>query len=135
VFKRARAGVDESAPAAERRGEVAIPAYELMQENGTSERMLDVWRAGFRPVSMPRCCRRWLQAAGVSKSTLSREAAEGGEQALKGLLERGWEEIDLPVIYIDGMHFGVLRDAFRCAKRARTCTHPVSPKFTKTWDR
>jgi transposase-like protein len=43
---------------------------------------------------------------GVSKSTVSREAAEAGEEALKELLERGFTGIDLLVIYLDGMQFG-----------------------------
>src|SRR5262249_14689836 len=33
-------------------------------------------------------------------------AAEAGEEALKQLLERRFDEIDLLVIYIDGMQFG-----------------------------
>ena len=44
-------------------GEVPIPAYEAMQENGISRRMLDVLLRGIRPGSMPRCCRRWLRPA------------------------------------------------------------------------
>jgi len=43
---------------------------------------------------------------GVSKSNVSREAAEAGEEALKELLERRFEDVDLLVIYIDGMMFG-----------------------------
>ena len=43
---------------------------------------------------------------GVSKSTVSREAAEAGEEALKELLERRFAGIDLLVIYLDGMQFG-----------------------------
>jgi transposase-like protein len=42
----------------------------------------------------------------VSKSNVSREAAEAGEEALKELLERRFDEVDLLVIYIDGMMFG-----------------------------
>ena len=37
---------------------------------------------------------------------MSREAAEAGEEALKELVERRFEGIDLLVIYIDGMQFG-----------------------------
>jgi hypothetical protein len=43
---------------------------------------------------------------GVSKSNVSREAAEAGEEALKELLERRFDEVDLLVIYLDGMLFG-----------------------------
>jgi putative transposase len=37
---------------------------------------------------------------------VSREAAAAGEEALKELLERRFDEVDLLVIYIDGMMFG-----------------------------
>jgi len=43
---------------------------------------------------------------GVSKSNVSREATEAGEEALQELLERHFEDVDLLVIYIDGMMFG-----------------------------
>ena len=43
---------------------------------------------------------------GVSKSNVSRAAAEAGEEALKELPERRFDEVDLLVIYIDGMMFG-----------------------------
>jgi hypothetical protein len=42
-------------------------------------------------------------SCGVSKSSACREVAE---EALKELLERRFDRIDLPVIYIDGMQFG-----------------------------
>jgi transposase-like protein len=47
-----------------------------------------------------------VSSCGVSKSSVSREAAEAGEEALKELLERRFDKIDLLVIYIDGMQFG-----------------------------
>jgi putative transposase len=43
---------------------------------------------------------------GVSRSAVSREAIQASEAALKNLLERRFDEVDLLVIYIDGMHFG-----------------------------
>ena len=43
---------------------------------------------------------------GVSRSAVSREAIEASEAALKKLAERRFEDVDLLVIYIDGMHFG-----------------------------
>ncbi|HYL12850.1 MAG TPA: transposase [Terriglobales bacterium] len=43
---------------------------------------------------------------GVSKSNVSREATEASEEALKELLERRFDDVDLLVIYIDGMMFG-----------------------------
>jgi putative transposase len=46
------------------------------------------------------------ETVGVSRSTVSREAAAASEAALKQLLERRFEDLELLIIYIDGMHFG-----------------------------
>jgi transposase-like protein len=43
---------------------------------------------------------------GVPRATVSREAAVASEAARKQLLERRFDEVDLLVIYLDGMHFG-----------------------------
>ena len=87
-------------------GEVAIPAYAAMQENGMSQRMLDVLMRGISTRQYAEVLPEMASTCGVSKSTVSREAAEAGEQALQELLERGFEGIDVLVIYIDGMQFG-----------------------------
>ena len=87
-------------------GEVAIPAYEAMQENGMSQRMLDVLMRGLSTRQYAEVLPEMASSCGVSKSTVSREAAEAGEEALKELMERRFAEIDLLVIYIDGMQFG-----------------------------
>ena len=87
-------------------GEVAVPAYAAMQENGISQRMLDVLMRGISTRQYAEVLPEMAETCGVSKSTVSREAAEAGEEALKELLERGFDEIDLLVIYIDGMQFG-----------------------------
>jgi len=87
-------------------GEVAIPAYEAVQENGMSQRMLDVLMRGISTRQYAEVLPEMASTCGVSKSTVSREAAEAGEAALKELVERRFEGIDLLVIYIDGMQFG-----------------------------
>jgi len=87
-------------------GEVAIPAYEAMQENGMSQRMLDVLMRGISTRQYAEVLPEMASTCGVSKSTVSREAAEAGEAALKELLERRFDEVDLLVIYLDGMQFG-----------------------------
>jgi len=43
---------------------------------------------------------------GVSKSTVSRETVEASEAALEQLMERRFDEVELLIIYMDGMHFG-----------------------------
>jgi transposase-like protein len=87
-------------------GEVAIPAYEAMQENGISGRMLDVLMRGISTRQYAEVLPEMASTCGVSKSTVSREAAEAGEEALHELLERRFDDVDLLVIYIDGMMFG-----------------------------
>lgn len=87
-------------------GEVAIPAYEAMQENGMSQRMLEVLMRGISTRQYAEVLPEMASSCGISKSTVSREAAEAGEAVLKELLERRLDEIDLLVIYIDGMQFG-----------------------------
>jgi putative transposase len=87
-------------------GEVAVPAYAAMQENGMSTRMLDVLMRGVSTRQYAEVLPEMAASCGVSKSSVSREAAEAGEEALKELLERRFDKIDLLVIYIDGMQFG-----------------------------
>ena len=85
---------------------MAIPAYEAMQENGMSQRMLDVLMRGISTRQYAEVLPEMASTCGVSKSTVSREAAEAGEAALQELVERRFEGIDLLVIYLDGMQFG-----------------------------
>jgi len=87
-------------------GEVAVPAYAAMQENGMSQRMLDVLMRGLSTRQYAEVLPEMASTCGVSKSSVSREASEAGEEALKELLERCFDKIDLLVIYIDGMQFG-----------------------------
>jgi transposase-like protein len=86
--------------------EVAIPAYEAMQENGMSARMLDVLMRGISTRQYAEVLSEMASTCGVSKSNVSREAAEASAEALKELLERRFDGIDLLVIYLDGMQFG-----------------------------
>jgi putative transposase len=77
-----------------------------MQENGIGERMLDVLMRGISTRQYAEVLPEMASSCGVSKSTVSREAAEAGEAALQELLEQRFDEIDLLVIYIDGMVLG-----------------------------
>ena len=71
-----------------------------------SQRMLDVLMRGISTRQYAEVLPEMASSCGVSKSTVSREAGEAGEEALKELLERRFEGIDLLVIYFDGMQFG-----------------------------
>jgi putative transposase len=87
-------------------GEVPVPAYEAMQENGMSSRMLDLLMRGISTRQYAEVLPEMASTCGVSRSNVSREAAAAGEAALQELLERRFDELDLLLIYIDGMVFG-----------------------------
>lgn len=88
-------------------GEVAVPAYEAMRKDGTTgQRMLEILLDGVSTRRYQRVIPEMAETVGVSRSAVSREAIEASEAALKKLLERRFDEVDLLVIYIDGMHFG-----------------------------
>jgi len=87
--------------------EVCIPAYRaLQQDTATGERMLQILLQGVSTRRYQRVIPEMADTVGVSRSTVSREAAEASEGALKRLLERRFGDLDLLIIYIDGMHLG-----------------------------
>ena len=87
--------------------EVAVPAYEAMQvDTPTSQRMLEILLNGVSTRCYARVIPQMADTVGVSRSAVSREAIEASEAALERLLERRFDDVDLLIIYIDGMHFG-----------------------------
>jgi putative transposase len=86
--------------------EVAIPAYEAMQDARLGQRMLDVLMRGVSTRQYEAVLPEMADTCGVSKSNVSRETIEAGEEALKTLLARRFDDLDLLIIYIDGMVFG-----------------------------
>jgi transposase-like protein len=86
--------------------EVPIPVYQaLQQDTATGERMLEILLQGVSTRRYQRVIPEMADTVGVSRSTVSREAIEASEAALKQLLERRFDEVELLIIYIDGMHF------------------------------
>ena len=87
--------------------EVPVPAYEAMrQEAATGQRMLEIMLNGVSTRRYERVIPEMADTVGVSRSAVSREAIAASEAELKRLLERRFDEVDLLVIYLDGMHFG-----------------------------
>ncbi len=87
--------------------EVAVPAYEAMQQDTvTGERMLEILLNGVSTRRYSRVIPEMADTVGVSRSTVSRESIEASEAALQQLLERRFDDVELLIIYIDGMHFG-----------------------------
>jgi len=86
--------------------EVSIPAYDAMQAD---DRLgANILRVLMRGVStrnykeiLPEAC----ECAGVSKSSISRQFVLAGEEECRKLLEKRFDDVDILVIYIDGMNF------------------------------
>jgi len=87
--------------------EVPIPVYQaLQQDTATGERMLEILLQGVSTRRYRRVIPEMADTVGVSRSAVSREAIEASEAALKRLLERRFDQVELLIIYIDGMRFG-----------------------------
>lgn len=87
--------------------EVPVPAYQAMQQDTSmGARMLEILMNGVSTRRYQRVLPDMADTVGVSRSTVSRESIAASEAALKQLLERRFEDLDLLIIYIDGMHFG-----------------------------
>jgi transposase-like protein len=87
--------------------EVAIPAYEAMQDRqGMGTRMLDLLMRGVTTRQYQHVLPEMAETVGVSKSSVSRETIVAAEKELERLMERRFDELELLIIYIDGMVFG-----------------------------
>lgn len=90
-----------------REGEVKVPAYEALQDNGaTAQRMMGALLRGVSTRQYEEVLPEMASTVGVSKSSISRQAIEGSAEQLRQLRERRWDQADLLVIYIDGQRFG-----------------------------
>jgi transposase-like protein len=87
--------------------EVAVPAYEAMRTNPALEQQVS--RAMLHGVSTrnyQKIIPDVADACGVSKSGVSREFIEASAQQLTELQSRRFDELDIVIIYIDGVVFG-----------------------------
>jgi transposase-like protein len=90
-----------------REGEVTVPAYAALQDNGaTAGRMMGALLRGVSTRQYEAVLPEMAATVGVSKSSISRQAIEGSAEQLRQLRERRWEDADLLVIYVDGQRFG-----------------------------
>ncbi len=88
-------------------GEVPLPAYEAMRsDEKLGSRMLEILLRGVSTRQYRAVLPEMAETVGVSRSSVSREAMEASEEELRRLCERGLEELDLLVIYLDGVIFG-----------------------------
>ena len=88
-------------------GEVKVPAYEALRDDRrTGEHMLNALLRGLSTRQYNDVLPAMAATVGVSRSAVSRQAAEASAEQLKQLRERRWQEVDMLVIYIDGQRFG-----------------------------
>lgn len=88
-------------------GEVPIPAYQAMQaDDKLGSRMLEILLRGVSTRQYKAVLPEMASTVGVSKSSVSQEAIEASEEELQRLCERRFDDLDLLVIYLDGLVFG-----------------------------
>lgn len=87
--------------------EVAIPAYEaLRKKESLGQRMLEILLRGVSTRHYRAVLPEMAETVGVSRSSVSREALEASEEQLRQLGERRFDDVDLLIIYVDGVIFG-----------------------------
>lgn len=88
-------------------GEVPIPAYEVMRsDEKLGSRMLEILLRGVSTRQYRAVLPEMAETVGVSRSSVSREAIGASEEELRRLCERRLDELDLLIIYLDGVIFG-----------------------------
>ncbi len=88
-------------------GEVPLPAYEAMRsEEKLGSRMLEILLRGVSTRQYQAVLPEMAETVGVSRSSVSREAIEASEEELRRLCERPLDELDLLILYLDGVIFG-----------------------------
>lgn len=104
--------------------EVAVPAYAAMQSDAhLRARMLSIVMRGVSTRNYQEVVPELAEGCGVSRSAVSRQLQEASAEALKGLCERRFEEVDLLVIYLDGKHFGGHQVVSAIGVDAAGCKH------------
>ncbi len=88
-------------------GEVAIPAYEALRTQGKlAKRMMEILLLGVSTRRYEKVLPAMAETVGISKSSVSRANIEAGEKLLKELAEKRFDELDILVIYLDGIRLG-----------------------------
>jgi transposase-like protein len=88
-------------------GEVEIPAYTALATHPRlGQRMLEIMLSGVSTRNYAKVLPEMAETVGVSKSAVSREFVAASAEELQGLFERRFNDVDLLVIYLDGLRFG-----------------------------
>jgi transposase-like protein len=88
-------------------GEVNIPAYDALRTEGKlARRMMDILLYGVSTRRYEKVLPEMADSLGISKSSVSRANIEAGGKLLKELAERRFDDLEILVIYIDGIRLG-----------------------------
>ena len=83
-----------------------VPAYTALQADGRlADRMLELMLNGVSTRKYETVLPALADQAGISKSEVSRETIEAGTRVLRELAERDLSELDVLVVYVDGIQF------------------------------
>ena len=94
-------------PRAGESGEVEIPAYTALRgDRRLADRMLELVLHGVSTRKYEPVLPAMAEQVGISKSEVSRETIEAGTRVLQELAERDLSELDVLVVYLDGIQFG-----------------------------
>ena len=84
--------------------EVAVPAYEALKRNErTGGRMLEILLRGVSTRNYAKVLPEMAESVGISRSAVSREFIAASEEQLKALCERRFDELEILIVYIDGI--------------------------------
>jgi len=84
--------------------EVAIPLYERLKDDARlGSRMSQIVLAGVSTRRYARVLPELADAAGMSRSEVSRELIAASESALGSLMERSFKDLDILAVWIDGI--------------------------------
>lgn len=87
--------------------EVEIPAYSAMQNGSALQaHVLNAMMRGVTTRNLAQIVPNACEAAGISRSSVSRRFVAASEQECTELLSRSFEGLHIPIIYIDGINFG-----------------------------
>lgn len=90
-----------------KQAEVPVPAYEAMQSDvALGKKLSSILLRGVSTRNYRDVIPAMAETCGVSKSSVSREFIEASAEQLQALAERRFDDLDLLVIYIDGVQFG-----------------------------
>lgn len=90
-----------------RGAELVVPAYEAMRSQPRrGERMLEILLAGVSTRKDRGVVPEMAETVGIAKSSVSREMIEASEEKLRQLLERRFEDVEILIVYLDGLELG-----------------------------